>query len=73
MASFEILLQSAPSIPSNVDSPVIVVSSADGSETDVVDVLHVGALGVRELQAWGPSVADDVVNLHRCKFCQSCK
>ena len=46
------------------EAPVVVVSSADWSETNIVDVLHVGALGVRELQAWGPSISNDVVNLH---------
>jgi hypothetical protein len=44
-------------------TPVIVVTGRDGSETDVVHVLHVSVLCVGKLQAWGPSVVHDVVDL----------
>lgn len=49
--------------------PVVVVSSADWSETDIVHVLDIGALGVRELKAWGPSVVHNIVDLQiRCQI-----
>ncbi len=46
-------------------APVVVVVAASraAGETDVGDILHVGALSVRELQSRGPALADDVVDL----------
>jgi hypothetical protein len=47
---------------------VVFVARGDGAEADRGVLVHIGVLGVGELQARGEAVADDVVNLRKDRW-----